>query len=143
MTDVLSRSIKNLRESSSRLNQITDNANESVRLVEDFLSKECQLGMSAYVPIKEKSNGITQYLEYRKITGKFRIAVVLTSYISESDTDVKPWSHCPRSVKLEAIKKLPALLDELNNKVIKQIDDTESATEDVLNAMESATGKGE
>ena len=140
MSNDISASLKTLRSAASHLNKLTDQANSSVELVESFLSHECRIGAHAFVQVDDEGGDITQYLEYRKIGSRYRIAVV---YADEAGEDVKvtPWSDCSRDDKLETIKKLPELLVELLSKLNEQAIEAEKATETVHNVVKLLTGK--
>ena len=45
MSDALSSAVSKLRASSARLNQLTDDAATTVKQVEDFLGRECSIGI--------------------------------------------------------------------------------------------------
>lgn len=124
MSTNLSASIKKLRTASSTLNQLSDSTNETVRVIEETLRDEFRIGTPAFVKVRQEED-FRIFLEYRKIGSQFRIAVVwLNEYEEES---VKPWSDCTRSIKIETIKFLPALIAELTKKIDSQIEDAKAA----------------
>jgi hypothetical protein len=63
-------------------------------------------------------------LEYRRLSGKFRIAVVRMRYQGGPEydevEDVRAWSECTREEKLESFEKLPELLVALAAEVEKK-----------------------
>lgn len=143
MNDELSASIEKLRETSTRLNQLTDEANYTVQALERFLSDECSIGVFASVIVKSGGSGSeyagSQYLEYRRVGSKYRIAVVWGD--ESQDEAVKPWSDCSRDVKLESVQMLPELLLALSRNVDQQVEAAEKATESVSQVLKTFKGK--
>ena len=139
MSNDISASLKTLRSAASHLNKLTDQANDSVQLVEAFLSQQCRIGTHASVKVSEDVL-VDQYLEYRRIGSRYRIAVV-DYYEATGEEKETPWSDCSREVKLETIKKLPDLLAELLNNLNKETVEAEKATEIVNDVMKLMTGK--
>jgi hypothetical protein len=130
MADHLSKSLRELRNSTEELNALTDRANDLVRRTERFLSEECRVGgptsthvewmdQSAEGPNGEQGPEWSTYLCYKRHKGEHRIMVehLLDYDLRES----KPWAECSRDVKLETIKALPNLIDELLSKVNDQV----------------------
>lgn len=130
MADDLSKSLRELRNSTDELNTLTDQANDLVRRTERYLSEECRVGGPASTHIAwmdqtaEGPNGEigpewSTFLWYKRHKGEHRIMVEHTL-----DYDVhesKPWAECSRDVKLETINALPDLIKELLKKVNEQI----------------------
>jgi hypothetical protein len=140
----LSTSIDKLRKSASRLNRITDQASETVKEVEAFLNKECSAGVQAFVKIKEigeEEDSAAYWLEYRRVGQKYRIAVTKTYPMGPPDEDVKPWSDCARDVKLEAITKLPDLIQEIAKKLDEQIVAAEAGVNAAVAVLVALTSK--
>ena len=143
MDDSLSKSLNKLRHSSKRLNQLTDQANQTIREVETFLD-ECSLGITGSVLVgREKEiNGdnYLTYLEYRRVGSRYRIAIVdrvssLNDDFEPSEQNVKPWSDAPRDEKLETIKKLPDLLKEMGELLEGKIESAEIGLGEVSEAI--------
>ena len=115
MEDALLTSIDKLRKSAAVLNQITDRAGETVREVESFLNKECSVGVHAFVRVRESTDpesgvAFTQWLEYRRVGAKYRIAVVSSHDVDSDNEQVKEWTDSTRDEKLETVVKLPELI---------------------------------
>ncbi|MEW6330816.1 MAG: hypothetical protein AB1560_05075 [Pseudomonadota bacterium] len=140
MSNDLSSSLEALRSTASRLNTLTNQANESVRLVEQFLSQECSIGIYAFVLVREISPDLSLYLEYRKVGTRFRIAVVEGDPIGEQER-ITPWSDCNRDTKLETITKLPELINTITQKLNEEIEKAEKATNSVIKSLKMLTGK--
>jgi hypothetical protein len=127
----LDASIKKLREIAPALNKAADDAARIVQEVENVLTKELSLALKAEYVIEqapvvdEEDREATDHtvLAYRRVKGKFRIAVAVdretpmpyaqSSFATVSET---PWSECPQDVKLETFTALPHLLEELAKK---------------------------
>jgi hypothetical protein len=131
--------IQALRTLSPRLNKVTDEANQIVRDVEAFLNEECSIGVTAVVnfqylghPDDGPCGGL--YLEYRRVGGKFRIAIV-ESDVDGEDVSVKPWADSPRHEKLDSFKVLPELIREIASKVEESISDTEKTTKEIASTL--------
>jgi hypothetical protein len=117
----LRSSLDSLAKLSKKLNKITDDANETVRLVEQFL-EECSLGLGAsarWVDTGPPDSGPTTsstYLRYapwpEQDSRKFRILVQEVA-ADHKVTFTKPWSECDRDTKLLMLHALPALLDDI------------------------------
>ena len=147
MTDELRRSIDRIRELSPNLNAATDDANRVVLAVEKFLNDECRLGLPATVTVRTRqlphpgmiSSESCVTLEYRRVDGKFRIA------IGEKDDNLAgppderwiydAWQDRPRSDKLETFPHLPELLEELAKKVEASIEKTQETCATVDRVM--------
>ncbi len=130
MTDDLSKSLRELRNSTEELNTLTDQANDLVRCTEHFLSKECRVGgpvvtlipwMSgdAEGPNGEPGPEYCTYLSYKRHNGEHRILVEHT--LDHELRVSKPWAESSRDEKLDTIKALPMLIGELSQKVDKQV----------------------
>ena len=145
MTDSLAEAVDKLRRSSARLNQLTDEANTIVKEVENFLNKECSVGVFASVVVSTMEVA-EQSLQYSRVGSRYRIAVV---WITEGgdpddpDISVRPWSECPRDEKLETIKSLPSLIVEIAKNLDKKIIDTEKAASAVSQVLRTLQHKKE
>ena len=141
MPRTLSDSISLIRKSSSKLNKITDDAAEAVRGVEEFLNRECSLGVSVYVRVTTTSVGdghsIEKGLLYSRIGNRYRIGIYEEPSYDPEEIICKPWSDCSREDKLETIDALPKLIHELADKVIEKIKNSKEASETVTNLLYS------
>ncbi len=149
MDDSLSKSLNKLRNSSKRLNQLTDQANQTIREVETFL-EECSLGVNGSVLVSrgKEINGDNslRYLEYRRVGSRYRIAIVdrvssLDDDFEASEQNVKPWSDASRDEKLESIKKLPDLLKEMGDLLEGKIESAEKGLGEVSAALHELSEK--
>ena len=141
----LVEAVDKLRRSSARLNQLTDEANTTVKEVEDFLNKECSAGIFASVAISAPSldepDVAGSYLEYRRFGQRYRIAVVSKSLFDPESESVKSWSECPRDEKLRAIKKLPELIMEVAQNLDEKIVDAEKTMASVSQVLRTLPRK--
>ncbi len=151
MTKELQKAFSRLRKVSPKLNAATDEVTEIVNLVEQFLNKECSIGLSVKVFID--ANDIDEeycectYLAYRRVDGKFRLAVVTTK---ESDSDenpdavikeeieITPWVSATREWKLKSFNKLPSLLTllaEEAEKINEATNDTAQTVKEIIKSL--------
>lgn len=128
MTENLKKSIESLRSISPSLNAATDEATRVVAMVEKFLNEECSIGLPAEtcvdsINLTSKASRIT-WLEYRRVDGKFCVAVVTGVQTEFSDDyghpdsawkeeEVVRWASAPRDLKLKSFEKLPKLLERI------------------------------
>ncbi|MGE0133387.1 MAG: hypothetical protein AB7U82_35365 [Blastocatellales bacterium] len=103
MDNNVSNTLERLRDSSSKLNSLSDQLNSFVSRIESYLD-ECNVGL----PVNVRIGGIE--VSYCRFGQKFRFV------ISTNDTDA-PWSDSPRELKLRTISVLPDLLNQLENSV--------------------------
>jgi hypothetical protein len=144
----IAHSFKQLASAATELNQATDEFTKVTAPVDDLL-KKLNLGVECWVRFNTWtfSDGSKRHHEvgYAKTNGRWGVA--LRSIDDELDdpeyTNVERWlyNEGPRSMRVEAIKKLPELLDELVTKAkkatVKVREGTESARE-VIAALETA-----
>jgi len=142
MANRLAEAIGRLHSSSARLNQLTDEANTTVKEVEDFLNKECSAGIFASVIVSETDFG-SESLEYRRVGQRYRIAIVWREFDNEMDPAVKPWSECSRDEKIETIERLPALIIEVAKRLDEKILDAEKAVVAVSQVLQNLPRKKE
>lgn len=139
MSDDLTASLKTLRNAASSLNKLTDQANKSVQLIENFLSNEYHIGTDAFVRVK----GVIGYgplLGYRKISARYRIVVGYGDGKPDPKT-VVPWSDCSRDIKLETIKKLPDLISRMSGILEQGVEEAKLANESINKILKTMTGK--
>jgi hypothetical protein len=144
-------SLAKLRELAPKLNAAADEARKIVQYVENLLAKELTIGLKVDVLVStRKENGkhtIHRNLSYRRIDGRFRIAVVDVLMINDeaegrgpsiaedSEISVFPWSEWPRDTKLETFPLLPQLLETIIKNAEKTRDDvarTQETLEQIL-----------
>ena len=96
-----------------KLNRMTDEANETVRLVEQFL-EDCSLGLVVSIHCESLDEGDesgpigSTFLEYRRIPnhGKFRLAVIEKAD-NGTVVSARPWSKCARQRKRAPCRTCP------------------------------------
>ena len=145
MNDSLSSAMSTLKNSSDKLNDLTNKAASTVKCVEEFLSKECSIGFSERVLI-EDNNYSSKFLEYRRIGSHFRIAIsnvvnTKVKTILTRDDKFKAWSDCSRDEKIESLKKLPDLIIAITEHVEKEVSKAEEAKNTATHVLNSLTGK--
>jgi hypothetical protein len=135
-------SLQRLRELTPALNKAADDAAKIMLDAERVLTKELNLGVTAMAIVEqnEQSEDFTQWitLEYRRVDGKFRIAVVDTGTEEGAKEEVTPWAECPRDVKLNTIPFLPKLLENLTSSVEQNTSKVEAAVAAVREMLQPA-----
>lgn len=144
MSETLHDAVAHLRNLSSHLNDVTDQATAAVRRVETFLNQECRLGLSVFVPVADPAPGAAALqLGYARTAGRYRI-VVRTLCLDASDDDpdavdgddMVAWTECPREIKLDAFQQLPDLLGVLQQHLTQVIARTDQAVAAARNITE-------
>ena len=148
MSDSLSKSLSKLRNSAKRLNQLTDQANKTIREVETFLNEECSVGVYAWVLVdRQLPNDSDPYgsftaLEYRRVGPRYRIAIVTGRDDGDHDNyNVRPWSDGSRDEKLDTIGKLPDLIAEIGKNLDERIGNAEKGLGEVSEVLHGLSGK--
>jgi hypothetical protein len=141
----LKKAMAELRDSTKRLNAITDEANNVVRDVEEFLNKECGVGVCASVVVSTREiekHGITLFtsLSYCRVNGKFRIAVENGSD-DDPETEAKAWAECTREEKLLTLPKLPVLIQEIASIVSASVESAQRVVTTVTASMAAVLPK--
>lgn len=147
MSSSMLSSVEKLRKSVSELNKISNEAANLVASVEQFLNKECSVGIDASVlvssePICDDPGAPNEdtYIGYHRHLGKYRITVS-TCFDGEPGTS-KPWSEWNREVKLETIKKLPELILEIADRVDQHIKNAKAENDKVSELLKALQQKG-
>lgn len=132
MSEDITPSLARLRDSAAKLNQLCDEAAMSVRGLEEYLAKECGVGINAHVVVsisKYENHEEHIYLSYARWGDRFR---VLIEWFDESapeqeDTRSKPWAECTREEKLLTLPHFPNLIVAIEGKIASQIKHAQSA----------------
>lgn len=138
--------VQDLHDSISRLNELADQAAQSVREIEELL-EESGVGQAARVEIEPQSDGeglTTTCLEYCQIGERYRIAVVW--YAGDGDPVITPWLECVRDLKLDSIRYLPELISAIAEQVVSRVNEASEsvrAADDVRTALRSASSEPE
>jgi hypothetical protein len=121
-------SLAELRELAPALNKTADDAARIMLDVETLLTKELGIGVAAETTyLKEQitpKKARWTCLAFRRVDGKFRLAVVedvVTDCLDENgspsrsfeEKSTTAWAECPRDVKLDSFPHLPVLLEKL------------------------------
>ncbi len=134
MTDDLRTRIKKLKELMPQLNQLADEAAQTIRETEAALA-DLPIAADVVVRSTQTSPKMTDFvsLAFKRIGGKFRITIVKEcrtdfrndhGYADEAlrIMDETPWLESPRDEKLETFPKLGDLLAEISKNAAKSID---------------------
>jgi hypothetical protein len=136
-----------------QLNRLADEAARAVREIERLLADDLGSSVPAEVLVhtSRKFPDVEEHtsLAYRRVGGKFRIAVVrerCTDFVNQENfadrawktLSETPWLECPRDEKLMTFPKVPELLDEIAANVeqsIAAIHVARPAVEAALNSL--------
>jgi hypothetical protein len=128
MADPLRARLESIGELSKQLNAETDDASRIVQRVESYLNTTLYYGMNTYIEMSEDGdadNGISDqtFLIYGRLGGKCRIYVrrLLVVDGNPDRDDEIPWDNCSRELKIAVLDHLPALLDEIQNKLTQTL----------------------
>ncbi|AMV25338.1 hypothetical protein VT84_13135 [Gemmata sp. SH-PL17] len=149
MTDELSAAIERLRTSTQRLNAATDAAAQLLKDVEAFL-EEANVGVPASVSLgygaydaEAESPDWEDFLSYRRLNSKFRIALIRRDISSKPFTEtVRAWSECTRDEKIDILAALPDLLIEISKRVNEKIDRAELVLTSIAPQLSTKKRKG-
>jgi hypothetical protein len=128
MTDTLRARLESIGELSRQLNVETDDASRVVQRVESYLNTKLYYGMDTYIVMSESGdepNGIADqtFLVYGRYGTKCRIYAqhLLTVDGNTERSEEIPWDNCSRELKVLILEHLPALLEEIHNKLNQTI----------------------
>lgn len=146
MSDDLSASIQELRDSALSLNTATNVLNEAIQRIERLLGTEFHIGIPAYQlvdKILDEDGGetITKFLGYAKVGSSFRIVVHWCSSFEDVESMEKPWSDCTRDEKAETAMVLPNLIQLLNEKVSARKESITTAARTAVGVLASLSEK--
>jgi L-fucose mutarotase/ribose pyranase (RbsD/FucU family) len=145
MTHELKKRLDALRAVAPRLNAATDDANRIVAMVEKVLVDELNLGVPAeatfaHYPDGRDDDGVEverlETLAFKRVNGRYRIVVETLIREAMGHQDVHsledtPWPSCTREQKLNALPKLPLLLDRILSQSQKLAEAAEEAAESI------------
>lgn len=153
MSNQMRDTIEQIRRVAPQLNEVTDQADRTVKAVERFLNDECSVGLPCYTLVCTADAGAGKqretYLGYARAGGKFRIVVeerdVVPSVADFSGSriisrETTAWSECARHRKLDAVRMLPDLLQAI---AAEALNASEKADETVksIRELRKALGK--
>lgn len=115
-----------LSAAASDLNTISDELGQCVSEIDAAL-KKLNVGITAWVDISSNEDDDLQYyrerIGYAKVEGKWGIALCTVSGShdcpDEDRVDIWLFNEAPRQLRLEAINKLPNLLQKLSEEAAK------------------------
>jgi hypothetical protein len=126
----LATTLESLRESSEKLNELTNKAQETVRTVEKYLA-DCSIGIPIQVEVKP-----SLYLGYHISTERNGEIIKYNHRITVTDANTTiPWSDTPRDVRLLTIVKLPELLEAILKAVDDRVATAKVAVDSVKNLL--------
>lgn len=131
-TLAVATSIADLKQSTKRLNELSDKANSYLQVAEDLLDKY-SVGHTAFVRLPDDPEAPDKYVAYVSAPERYRLALVFV----ESNEEVmrKYWQECSRADKVEILKNLPEILTQLLTKVRDQVKEVEASLEGIDSAL--------
>ena len=137
MSNDFSLRLARVRESAATLNTLCDEGAQCVKGLEEFLAKECSVGIAAEVRVREEEDEYHgEYLDlcYGRWGAQFRVFLKWTdtSVPHPHGTETKAWVECKREDKLETLPRLLDLVADIEEKLqsrIKQAKDAISAVQ--------------
>jgi hypothetical protein len=133
-----------LSASAAALNAVSDELSKPIATIDAAL-KALNLGVSAWVEIAGQVDHDAgcfwdRSLGYAKVAGKWGIAICTSSgdFGEEPNEEVWLFSDAPRSYRLEAVDKLPELLEKLvtaANETAEKLKEKVTTTGEIANAI--------
>jgi hypothetical protein len=120
-------SFRQLSTSAATLNAVSDELRKTISELETAI-KKLNLGISAWVKISESHDDSGEYyssrqLGYTRIKKEWCIALrTLSGHVAfgDDDEEIWPFNESPRWMRVEAVGKIPELLESL----VKQVEET-------------------
>lgn len=117
----VSKAFETLSSSAAELNTVSDELAIPIRAIDAALQK-LNLGVSVWVPFWTERDDEHEYLReralgYSKISRDWGLAIrTWAGHYADDDPSVEEWQFkdAPRSYRLEAVGKIPDLLDRLS-----------------------------
>ena len=143
----VSTAFEKLVASAAELNAVSDELAEPVSSIEAALQR-LNLGVSAWILFKSIHDDIedryeyrgSSYLGYAKVSQQWGLAIRYEATIDGAPHEEEEWrySDAPRAYRLEALEKLPELLDKLvetSGKTAAKLRKTITVTKQVAETM--------
>jgi hypothetical protein len=120
LTHRVSSSYQQLSAAASQLNAVSDELGKFVGALDGALRK-LNLGIATWLRLDGREDGLGNYIKrdlgYAKVGGKWGISlrVVAGNHNTPDVSTVEEWlfNEAPRSLRIEAVEKLPDLFDNL------------------------------
>ena len=146
LTHRVSASYQQLSAAASQLNAVSDELGKFVSALDAAL-KKLNLGLATWLRLDGREDGLGNYtkrdLGYAKIGPKWGIAlrVVAGNHNNPDVSTVEEWlfNEAPRSLRIEAVEKLPDLFDSLVREADAATRKIKSKTDHVQQVAESLT----
>ena len=125
LRDRVSTAFERLTASAPELNAVSDELAKQIRTIDSALQK-LNLGISAWVEFAVQHFEDGEFMSarsigYAKVAGTWGIAIRWNGFDPDGNPATDEWrfNDAPRSYRLEALEKLPELLEELAKTVSK------------------------
>jgi hypothetical protein len=146
----IAANFQNLSATASLLNKSSDELTSAVGLLDAALQK-LNVGLAAWVTFAEwadehGSTGSREQVGYEKVNGKWGISLRVSNWDMDMEEIHGPWlfTDASRELRLAAVDKLPALVQELNRKAtetVKKVQEKTEQTRTLIAALASLTAK--
>jgi hypothetical protein len=150
LSESLSETFAELGVAAVALNNVTDALGNAVVEIDESL-KRFNLGIEVWEDIRHEHNDDTGMhwsleLGYARIGGKWGLSLRESEGDDPADLDINVWSYkdAPRSFRLEAVHKIPALLRALNveaKKTTTELRAKLAEVQTVAAALKKSTGE--
>lgn len=148
----VSASFQRLKEAATRLNTVSDELGKSIAVLDAAL-KQLNLGVSTWVSIESYQDPATadywaKQIGYAKVGSKWGIALSERSGNYNADFhDSEEWlfNEGPRALRIEAVVKLPELLEALTAKASETAEEIKAQigrAQEVVSAVATVAGAG-
>ena len=132
----IAQSFKQLSETSTRLNTVSDEFSKAIAPIDAEL-KKLNLGVTAwhrYIGDGDENSGDfwERRIGYAKIAGKWGLALATVSgniHYQEHEEEQWLFGDAPRAMRVEAVDHVPGLLEELVTQANKVASDLENKTQ--------------
>lgn len=140
MSKDISSALSRVRESARELNQLCDEAAESVRSLEEFLAKECSVGIEAFVVISSdnyEDHAESLHLCYGRWGGGFRVYLQWMD-TRDPGTSSKAWAECRREDKITTLPLLFDLVGSIEKELESRLEKARAAINEIKKMTSSA-----
>ncbi len=153
LTRRVSASYQQLSQAASQLNAVSDELGKFVGALDTAL-RRLNLGIATWLRLDGREDGLGNYIKrdlgYAKVGGKWGISlrVVSGNHNTPDVSTVEEWlfNEAPRSLRIEAVEKLPDLFDSLVKEAdaaTRKIKSRTDRVQQLVTGMNEPGGKAE
>jgi hypothetical protein len=142
LSESISSSFLELSTSAETLNAVSDALGKAIAEIDESL-KTLNLGIEAWVEIRGSGDDDISFwgrlIGYAKINGRWGISLQTYDGHDPEDRDIEIWlfNDAPRSLRLEAIEKIPELIKKLSAEAKKTTIELQQKLKDVFTVAET------